>query len=275
MKKLFMIIGVVAVGAAVFHFGCSRENRDEAVRRLNNAGKALNDTCSNAGDGDVVPAIVAEQQRRERVRQNTKWTKENQANHPVEYTRAQLEQLDRHTKQMEVSAHEVAVGKSETLRIIADNETLLKNLETFLTEAKASYRQAETSNEWPVRIGGFSLTKEKAQEKIVDAAERIAPIRSKIADLKNKLVHIEKKGEWVAGEQRKIVKIRERVEDVISDQNLKSVIDGDNSIEDALNAINDSMASLGVDYNDPKIETMITPARSTKLAENFKRVMAE
>ena len=76
-------------------------------------------------------------------------------------------------------------------------------------------------------------------------------------------------------EQKRIAKIREQVQNTINDLRIKKVIDGDNSIVASLNAIEDNMGTLGVNYDDPKIESMIQPDEKTTREELFKQIMAE
>ena len=51
--------------------------------------------------------------------------------------------------------------------------------------------------------------------------------------------------------------------------------EGDNSIVASLNAIEDSMGVLGVDYDDPSIESIVQPDEKTTREELFKKLMAE
>lgn len=49
-----------------------------------------------------------------------------------------------------------------------------------LFEAKVKYREGELQNKWPVMIGGYSLSRDVLQEKIIDATEKIAEAEHKI-----------------------------------------------------------------------------------------------
>ena len=86
---------------------------------------------------------------------------------------------------------------------------------------------------------------------------------------------LEKTLKITQNEQKRIVKIREQIQNVISDLRIKKVIEGDNSIVASLNAIEDNMGTLGVDYEDPKIESIIQPDEKTTREELFKKIMAE
>lgn len=74
MEKLMVAMMLICLA------GCSKESRDETIDRLCKAGKALNGEVRSDDKKHATPNIVYDQQRKERVRQNTKWTAENQAN---------------------------------------------------------------------------------------------------------------------------------------------------------------------------------------------------
>ena len=150
-----------------------------------------------------------------------------------------------------------------------------KNLKKFIAEAKKTYKECDAANSWPATLGGYSLSREKTQDKIIDAAQKIAEIQMKTGSKKNQLVALEKTLAVTQNEQKRIVKIREQVQNTINDLRIKKVIDGDNSIVASLNAIEDNMGTLGVDYDDPKIESIVQPDEKTTREELFKKIMAE
>ena len=101
MKTL--LITALCAGSVILS-GCSKESRDEVIERTTKAAKELNGSERKSKDKDEnkPPDIVAEQQRKERVRQNTQWTAENQALHPVEYCQAQLEEVAKYAKSRKI-----------------------------------------------------------------------------------------------------------------------------------------------------------------------------
>ena len=265
------VIGVVVVSAAVV-VGCSQDDRDEIAERGGNAWNAIKGETT---PGEKTPRIVKEQQRKERIRQNNTWTPENRAHHPVEYCQAQLEDLQRYSRELEARAHEKACAIAAVKRTLGDNETMVQNLKKFVAEAKAKYKECEASNSWPATLGGYTLSREKTQEKIIDAAQRLAEIQSGTASKKNQLVALEKTLKITQDEQKRIAKIREQVQNTINDLRIKKVIDGDNSIVASLNAIEDNMGTLGVNYDDPNIESIIQPDEKSTREELFKKIMSE
>lgn len=267
--KWFLIISVVGV---VFYIGCSQNDRDEIVERGGNALSALKGESST---GEKTPRIVKEQQRKERIRQNNTWTPENRAHHPIEYCQAQLEELQRYSRELEARVHEKSCAIAAVKRTLGDNDTMAQNLKKFIAEAKQAYKECEAANSWPAKLGGYSLSREKTQDKIIDAAQKLSEIQATTGTKQNQLVALEKTLKVTQDEQKRIVKIREQIQNTINDLRIKKVIDGDDSIVASLNAIEDSMGVLGVDFDDPKIESIIQPDEKATREELFKKIMAE
>ena len=267
MKKVLMIVGAIAIVAVAYYFVAPEEKRDAIVERVENMGRS--------SDGEHVPKVVREQQRKERIRQNNTWTPENRALHPVEYCQAQLEDIEKYSRELEARAHEKACAIAAVKRTLGDNDTMEQNLKKFIAEAKKAFKECEASNSWPAKLGGYTLSRERTQDKIIEAAEKLAEIQSKTGSRKNQLVALEKTLKITQNEQKRIVKIREQIQNVISDLRIKKVIEGDNSIVASLNAIEDNMGTLGVNYDDPKIESIIQPDEKTTREELFKKIMAE
>ena len=270
--SIFKLLIVIAIVGVVVVIGCSQEDRDEIVER---GGNALNALKGETTLGEKTPRIVKEQQRKERIRQNNTWTPENRAHHPIEYCQAQLEELQRYSRELEARAHEKACAIAAVKRTLGDNGTMEQSLKKFLADAKKAYKECEAANSWPAKLGGYSLSREKTQDKIIDAAQKLSEIKSKTASKQNQLVALEKTLKITQDEQKRIVTIREQVQNMINDLRIKKVIEGDDGIVAALNAIEDNMESLGVDYDDPKVESIIQPDEKATREELFKKIMAE
>lgn len=267
--KLLLIVAVVGVAVCI---GCSQDDRDEIADRVGNAGRAL---AGESATGERTPRIVKEQQRKECIRQNKTWTPENRARHPIEYCQAQLEDLQRYSRELEARAHEKQCAIATVKRMIGDNEAMEKNLRKFIDDAKKTYKECEAANSWPAKLGGYTFSREKTQEKIIDAAQKLADIQMSANTKQNQLVALEKTLKIVQNEQKKVVQIREQIQNKINDLRIQKVIDGNDSIVTALNAIEDNMGTLGVNYDDPKVEDIIQPDEKTTREELFKKIMAE
>ncbi|MBR6586655.1 MAG: hypothetical protein IKK82_04465 [Kiritimatiellae bacterium] len=267
MKSILILLGAIVVAVAAYFFIAPREQRIAMLDRVATIGEL--------SGGEKTPRIVREQQRKERIRQDNTWTPENRALHPIEYCQAQLEKLSENASRLDVQAHKYAVAKNQAQRVIADSEAQLSDIAQFLKEAKSAYREADAAGKWPVTIRGFALSKEKAQEKIVAAAEKRPTLQSAIARNRVLLATLEKKAVRVVEEQKKIIKTKERIQIVLNDLNLKKVVEGDDSITDVLNAINDSLGALGTNYEDPSIDDMLVPDKSSTIKVSFDAIMAE
>ena len=271
MRIVKWLLIVSVVGVVVF-IGCSQDDREEIADRVGNASRAL---AGESATGERTPRIVREQQRKERIRQNNTWTPENRAHHPIEYCQAQLEDLQRYSRELEARAHEKSCAIATVKRTLGDNETMGQNLKKFIADAKKTYKECEAANSWPAKLGGYSLSREKTQEKIIDAAQKLADIQLKTSSKKNQLVALEKTLKITQNEQKRIANFREQVQNMINDLRIKKVIDGDNSIVASLNAIEDNMGTLGVNYDDPNLESIIQPDEKATREALFKQIMAE
>ena len=267
MKNILILFGGIAMLVVAYFIIAPREQREAMLDKVAVLG--------DSSDGEKTPRIVREQQRKEFVRQNTEWTPENQALYPIEYCQAQLEKLDEHASKLDVQAHKYAVAKNQATRAVSDAKAQLADIAKFLEEAKRAYKEAAASGKWPVTIRGFALSKEKAEEKIVAAAEKRPNLQASIARNKALIVQLEKKSDRVSEEQRNIVKTKERIQMVLNDLNLKKVVEGDEGITNTLNAINDSLGSLGTNYEDPSIDDMLVPDKVSAIKVSFDAIMAE
>ena len=269
MKATWMV--AAAALAAAVACGCSREGREEAMDRMAAAGRAL-----NGGDTEGrTPDVVRRQQEAEARRRNREWTPENQAKHPVEYCRAQLETIARDAEELGAVAHKIAVEISKSKRENLDDATQAENLSRFLATAKAAYRAAEAEGRWPVQIDGFSLGQERAQEKIVEAARRIPELEAGIAARNNRLAALHKKMERVNAEQKQLVELRGRVQATLRSLETEQVIEDDAGIAAALAAIGDSMGALAPEDDNPALADLAAPDRRGTLAAEFAAIMAE
>lgn len=274
MKKLIAVAAVAAVGVFALLNGCSQEDRDEAINRIGKAGKALNGEVSPNDRDNGTPNIVAEQQRKERIRQNTEWTPENQALHPIEYCQAQLEEIAKISSQLEVQAHKYAVAKSQVQRAISNAEAQAASFEKFIESGKKAYREAETTGSWPASFNGYSLSREKLQEKLVEASRRVKPLKESAAKNKSVLASLKRKSDLVSKRQRETVELKERLNITISDLKLKKLDEGSEGLKDTLNALNDALSSLGTDTSDPSLDDLAAPDAASATQAEFEALMA-
>ena len=267
MKLIIVILILVSIGSCLF---LSREKRAEMMDRVDGAARALNGTEERA-----VPKVVAEQRRKEQIRQNNTWTAENQALHPIEYCQAQIEEVGKLSQKLQVQLHKLTTTKSATKRQIEDAEGQLKSVTAFLAAAKAEYRKADATNQWPMTVNGFRLSQSLAKERIVEAANKLPILQQNIATMKGNLGRIDTKIDANGVEQRKLIAVRERLQAAITDIKTKQVVDGEKGINDALNAINDSLSSLNPDVSEPTLSELIVPDKSAARDAAFDAIMAE
>ena len=123
-------------------------------------------------------------------------------------------------------------------------------------------------------LNGYQVGKEKAQQTIVETHQRLQESERAIATQKNNQRKLEAKARQIAQEQKNLVALKERIQTTISDIRMKKAIDGEKSIGDALNAINDSMNALSGDSAEPSLDDLLAPASETARQEAFDAIMA-
>ena len=267
MKSILIVFGAIAIAVVAYFAIAPREQREAMLDKVAVLG--------DSSGGEKTPLIVREQQRKERIRQDNSWTPENRTRHPIEYCQAQLEEIQRYSNELEARAHEKGCAIAAVKREVDNMEAMSKAYDKFLTEAVVKYEECETANSWPATAGGFLLSREKMQDKMIDAAQKIAENKLRMVSKKNQIVYLEKTLKATQDEQKRVGKIREHIQNTISDQRIKKVIDGDNSIVAALNEIEDAVGRLGVSYDDPPIESIVQPDDKTTREGLFKKIMAE
>lgn len=265
MKILLSVVGVVAlIVVGIFVFS-SDETKQTMLAHAENVAKS----------GESTPSVVAKQQRKEIIRQDTTWTIENQKKHPEEYCLAQLDELKKINEQLEIEIHRRGVQRSEIRRKNAEAKARIAALEKFVTTAKVAYRQGEVENKWPITVNGIPLSKEKARQKIVEAVNKMSLDRKMMATTASGLAKLEKKVAYLADKQSKLVLYRDRLNSTLADLKAKKITESENGIEDALNSLNDSLEAFEVSQEDVALDDLVTPTAEAVTDEAFEKIMAE
>ena len=186
-----------------------------------------------------------------------------------------LEEIAKDTQHYEVLMHKFLTAKSGVTRNIAENDAQLRSYGAFLATAKKSYREADASGAWPVTVNGFALSKEKLQEKIVDAANKIKSLELRTATQKTNLTKLEKKVARLTEEQRKLALTKESLQRTLDNLQLKKVVDSDDGIRDSVAAINDALGALDDGTGDISLDDLVTPDADTVRKTAFDAIMAE
>ncbi len=267
--------GVASIGMVLL-VGCSQEKRNEAIDRMSNAAKSLNGgdkSEESAAKKHEVPLVVQEQQRKEQIRQNTEWTPENQKLHPIEYCQAQLVELDKYADKLEVSAHTIGMELNRLQRNMENSKGELTELKSLLLKAKKAYTDAEASGKWPVTVNGFKLSQDRLKQKIIETSHRIKELEGGENTPQNQKARLNVKLSQVQAEQQRVVRLREKVQTTINDLRTKQVIEGNDGISDAISAIADSIASLGLDDDNPSLMDLAKAPATETIDQEFQEIM--
>ena len=268
MKIVSVSIIVVVLIATGLFWGCDSEKKTEILN-------TISDCLREEDEKEYTPDIVSKQQRKERRRQNKNWTPENQAKYPIEYCQAQLEKLDKHAAVLDTSIHKLNMSISDCQRKITNASQRIEHLKSFINMAKIKYREAEAKNAFPIDLNGYMLSKQQIQEKIVQATRQIPSLQNQLMSSKNMAGILNRKKAKLIGEQERLVALREKVQNTINDLQTKKVIDGNQDITAVLNSLNDSVDSLGINANDPKLDDIMTPSHASSIQTEFDAIMVE
>lgn len=275
-RNLISLVLLLALAApAFFSAGCSREQRADAIRRGTKIAEAVNGNDQLASEEHEVPLTVQEQQRKDRIRQNTEWTPENQTKYPLEYCNAQLETLDRLAEKLAVAAHVNATERNRVQRELKENEEALGRLRTLLETMKATYREAEASGQWPVNINGYTLSREQAGEKMVETRDTIQEIEKKQATRQNSLTTMENEQRRIKQEQESALDTRKQVEQTINYLRTNQAALGSKEIAGKVKEIAASVTALGVDPNSPSPEALSTPTHRANIDAEVQKILSE
>lgn len=252
MRLKTMLVGYVLVAGIM---GCSREDRNEILDRINDAGKSLNGESAGS-----VPGVVREQRRKERIRQDTHWTPENINAHPKEYCLSQIEYIDKLSRNLGGLLHELSVLEVQMRQELKDAKIMKEQITKFSDDAIAAYKNAMCSNQWPVLISGFSLSQVQLKRKIIEAAQQRRELDSKMLKRENQIVKFKKKIEVVAETERRLAATRAMTQSALRDIEINDALGVDKGIVESLKSINASVEVLDSSQDDPSVEELARPS---------------
>lgn len=200
-----------------------------------------------SSDKQSVPDIVKEQQRREKIRQNTMWTEENQALHPLEYCQAQLSAVSKYEDDLLVLTFSIKKMMVRNEKQEEDDGVKVKRYKESFTKMKSLYLSADGNGEWPVEYNGISLSKDRLEDAIIDLDAEIQRLTIDLPNVKQRNIVLEKKLVRVQSEQKALVELKRKISDTILSLKEKKVVGETSSIRDALAAINASIGAINVD----------------------------
>lgn len=225
--------------------------------------------CVSTGvPGDSSGAPSAEPAKRE-------WAAKEQVKSPVKYLKDQLAILDRHYEDNAASLHQLQVTHGELERERANEDAELRQIDGFLDRSKRAYREAEAANSWPAPVAGFTLTREKAREKILEAAQRRKDIQGRLTMRDNRMAAINKRIPELEAEQANIANLRKKIPQVIRDIETQKIIEGNGGVAREIDSIRISMEVLSPRFDNPNLDQMLSPGDSSSADSDFDAIMAE
>ena len=275
MKTILLLIIAFAIGVFAYR-SFTQEQRDEAISRIAKAGRALNGEVSPDDVEHGVPNIVREQQRKERIRQNTTWTAENRQKEPVLFLKAQLEEVDKLEEKLSVQLVELNTKKAEISRKLKVTKANSEKAKAFLDVAKKAYREAAATNAWPAKVNGFSFSRPTLKTRIVEAASRYEQSAPLAAKLTEGSATLQRKIELVQSKQRETIELRSKIETAIEMVKLDKTIKGIDGIDNQVSAIANMVEGLGEQTElSASLDDVLELSGDAKIDSAFEKIMAE
>ena len=258
MNSMTNVFLLILVSCAICT-GCSQGAREDAIDRASQAAKALN------GKVDDTPDVVKEQIRKEKERQNSQWTIENVSAHPIEACNAKIEELDGKIEKAIIAYNRALSAQvaAQTARNTADSE--VAKFTAFLDAARPAYKSAKESGKWPIKVNGYSLGEEAANEKILVALKKVEEFKAKAEKATIQIVAMGKRmkeakatAEGLQNQREKVLEYRENIRSGQLQSEINGLVgvlnDGGVKMSD-IEAIN---TTQGVDASDD----VFTPSQS-------------
>jgi len=241
MSKIALVLLILIT---VVTCGCSDggKNISEALKGVIDSNK------------DQVPDIVKEQRRKEKIRQNTMWTEENQALHPLEYCQAQLTAVSKYEEDLSVLLFCIRKRLASNENQQEKDRVDVARYKDSFGKMKLLYLKSEETGAWPVEYNGIQMSKDKLQDAIIDIDAEIKRIEGGFANLKQRNIVLEKKMTRIRAEQKTLADLKRKINDTILSLKEKKVVGETSSIKEALTAINASIGAIneenGVSIDD-------------------------
>ena len=139
---------------------------------------ALAAMVGTAGAGDwggerETPRVVAKAAQREAIRQDRTWTSENIRDNPYLFVQDQIRNCDELRAKIEAENITMLRLGKQAARTIEESDAMIARYTVFLGQAKAAYKTAQATGEWPVILNGFRLDEGLLRDRIADALERV------------------------------------------------------------------------------------------------------
>lgn len=130
-------------------------------------------SAGERGGARGTPRVVANAAQREAVRQDRTWTSENIRDNPYLFVQEQIRNCDELRAKIEAENITMLRLGKQAARTIEESDAMIARYTVFLGQAKAAYKTAQTTGEWPVILNGFRLDEELLRNRIADALERV------------------------------------------------------------------------------------------------------
>lgn len=186
-----------------------------------------------------------------------------------------LEQVGKDAEQCLIFMHKCRSVKANVASKLSMDEANLKNYKDFLKLAKEGYRKADAAGMWPARVKNRDFSRDKLQETIVEAAQKITTLETSVASGNANLAKLERKVDFITDEQKKIVATKESLQRTLDSLQMKEILDSEDGIKSSINAINAAIDALGGNEESLSLDEIVQPDKNVERQSTFESIMAE
>lgn len=172
MNPIFSFVCIIAICAAVFAGGCSK-NKAETPSQTSTAISQTAVAADTVIFGQSNPQPSSRRHESKPPPSTERWSSEAIQRDPYGFIQDQIRDCDK--LKAKIESQKVALTRlgKQSARTIEESDGAVARYTTFLAEAKKAYKEAEAANKWPVVVNGFELDEEQLSDRIADALERI------------------------------------------------------------------------------------------------------
>jgi chromosome segregation ATPase len=199
------------------------------------------------------------------VPENIKWTAEKRVENPAGYCQAKMKELSKMSEKLEENY--VQLGRAFN-RLDNNDSKHSKHqqwLTAFVEEAKAKYRQAEATGKWPVVVQGETFSKDRLQEKIIDASRRLEELGTYSPETANKLAKLKQQHQCLFEEMQRISSLRKKTNRLLADLRDNDRMETSRALKSSLDDLEDAVKSMSKEVNSLSLATLALPTADEKM----------
>ena len=121
-------------------------------------------------------------------------------------------------------------------------------------------------------VQGETFTKERLEEKIIAAAERLQSLPGSSPETSNRLASLKSQHQQLFEGMKRISSLRRKTENMLTALRLKDSIDGGETLKATLDELEDTVKAMGKEVNALCLATLSLPSVDDELAKSLRSI---